>query len=201
MVWVVFSDEKVFKSYSDRKKVLYRPKGERFNPDYVQFHRHSGRISCGVWGFITAGGVGELVEITSRMNSAEYISIINDIYEPAVDSIYGEQKHEFLLMQDNSAVHTSTATKHYFNTHPEIKLLQDWPPKSPDINPIENVWSTLTYNWDNDAMFNSREDILNATKNRWNNLIGESEYISKLYNSMPSRFAEIVENNGYPSSY
>jgi len=47
-----------------------------------------------------------------------------------------------MFQQDGARVHTSTATiawmdaniKHYIQP-------EDWPPNSPDLSPIENVWS------------------------------------------------------------
>lgn len=197
---VVFSDEKVYKSFSDRKKVLYRPKNHRYHPDYVQPIQRSGRITCGVWGFITAGGFGELCEISPRMDSTEYVSILNEIYLPAMHSMYGVDMRNFLFMQDNAGVHTSRETMGYIQNHQEINILNNWPAKSPDMNPIENVWAKTVYNWNINAAA-SRENILHAAQIQWNACIGDSDYISNLYASMPRRFNEILENDGHPCSF
>lgn len=197
---VVFSDEKVFKSYSDRMKVVYRPKNQRYNPDYVQTVQFSGRITCGLWGFVTAGGVGELCQISTKMKSAEYVSILDEVYVPALKSMYGEGFQEFRLMQDNAPAHTSNETRRYFNTHPDIQLLQRWPARSPDMNIIENIWGRMTVNWGVDAPLN-KENLVSEAVSRWNQLVGDSQYIDNLYASIPRRFDEIIQNNGYPSSY
>lgn len=196
---VAFSDEKVFQSFTDRKNVLYRPKNHRFHPDYVQHVQRSGRITCGVWGFITAGGFGELCEISSRMNSAEYTSILDEIFIPSMHSMFGDDARNFVFMQDNAGIHTSHETMEYIRTH-EINLLNNWPAKSPDMNPIENVWSKLVQNWNPDAPMN-RENILNQAKEQWHACIGDTDYISNLYGSMPARFDEIIQNDGHPCSY
>lgn len=197
---VVFSDEKVFKSYSDRMKVLYRPKNHRYHPDYVQHFQFSGRITCGLWGFITAGGVGELCEITSRMNSTEYVSILDEVYVPSMKAMYGDSFGEFQLMQDNARAHTSNETRQYFITHPDIQVLRGWPARSPDMNIIENVWGRMTINWHIGATRN-KESILDEAKRRWDQYVGDSNYIASLYSSIPRRFDEILQNNGYNSSY
>lgn len=94
---VVFSDEKVFKSYSDRKMPVYRPKNKRFAPEYIQNLNRAGRITCGVWGFITSGGFGELVPVSGRMDSVEYISILDEIYIPSIEALFGDAMNDFFL--------------------------------------------------------------------------------------------------------
>lgn len=191
--FVIFSDEKTFKSCNDRAETLYRPKKQRYNPIYVQETTYSGRITCGVWGFVTRGGVGELTEITAHMNSVEYTSILEDVFLPSINATYGDSAEEFTFQQDNAAMHTSYHTRAWFAAHPEVTCL-DWPVKSPDLNVIENVWAKLVWNWPNGGFANRHEIYLEAEE-RWNELRG-SEYISKLYDSMPKRLNEVINNGG-----
>lgn len=197
---VVFSDEKVFKSYSDRKKFVYRPKNQRFAPEYVQNINKTGRITCGVWGFITAGGFGELVPISSRMNSIEYTAILDEIYIPSMEAIFGDASNDFVFMQDNSGVHKSRATTQYLQQHPEIAVM-NWPSRSPDMNIIENVWGRMTYGWNVDLISRNKQVILDEATRRWDLLIGDTEYIENLYASMTTRFDLILENGGYWCKY
>lgn len=191
---VLFSDEKTFRSVSDRKEKVWRPKKERYNPDYVRSVKRSGRITCGVWGFITAGGIGELCEISSHMDSEEYTHVLEDTLLPSLQSLFGESRSEFLFMQDNAGIHTSKYTKQWFSSHPEIELLK-WPALSPDLNPIENLWGKMTYKWKINGLIN-REVILSEAQKRWDSLIGDTGYIDALYGSMPRRLQAVIDNNG-----
>ena len=46
------------------------------------------------------------------------------------------------LQQDNAPAHNSILSKTWFSEN-GLEILENWPPNSPDINIIENVWSLL----------------------------------------------------------
>lgn len=136
-------DEKTFSSSEDGRSLVWRPRGERFNSDFVVHHYHSGRISCGIWGFITTRGVGEIIEVNARMNAEQYVYILENHFLPNVRRILPRNEFEEIkVIEDRSGVHRARATLRWYENHPEITLLPH-PPKSPDLNGIENVWSYM----------------------------------------------------------
>lgn len=100
-----------------------------------------------VWGGIGYQFKTELVFVEGNLDSENYIDQIifgSDLIE-AADHQYGIGG--WLLMQDNARPHISRETISVLNEL-EIKLLQDWPPYSPDLNVIEvisNVWNNLQF--------------------------------------------------------
>ena len=45
------------------------------------------------------------------------------------------------------------------------------PPRSPELNPVENIWQYLRDNWLSNRVFRSFEEIVDLSADAWNNLI------------------------------
>jgi DDE superfamily endonuclease len=54
---------------------------------------------------------------------------------------------------------------------PDNITLLPFPPKSPELNPVENIWQFMRDNWLSNRIFKSHEDILDHCCFAWNKLI------------------------------
>lgn len=54
------------------------------------------------------------------------------------------------------------------------------PSKSPELNPVENVWQYLRANWLSNRVFETYEDIVDAACEAWNKLIEQPETITSI---------------------
>ncbi|KIH61589.1 hypothetical protein ANCDUO_08136 [Ancylostoma duodenale] len=74
----------------------------------------------------------------ARINSDVYCNILKKCYLPCASRIY----HGYTrLVHDNASAHVSPRTAKQLQSW-GVKLLA-WPPESPDLNPIENVWGSM----------------------------------------------------------
>ena len=73
-----------------------------------------------------------------------------------------------------------------------------WPAKSPDINLIENVWSRMEMLLNRDrvkSVYGFKRSVIRV----WDKI--SQEYISSLYESLPSRLQAVIEADGWQTRY
>lgn len=76
--------------------------------------------------------------------------------------------------------------------------LEDWPSQSPDLNPIENLWSYL------DRLLKDRQcknelELFDTLQEGWNAI--PVDYLKALVDSMPRRLNAVIDARGYPTKY
>ena len=54
------------------------------------------------------------------------------------------------------------------------------PPKSPELNPVENIWQYLRANYLSNRVFENYEAIVEATYDAWNKLISQPQTITSI---------------------
>lgn len=212
---IIFTDEKIFCSEQNNMVKVYRPYNQRYNEKYITNTRISGRISCGYWGWISSAGPGELVRIDNKFNTQTYLNILNDSAFPTIKMQYGSLS-TLIFQQDNHPVHSSKQVKNFLYST-DMYWILNWPPNSPDLNLIENVWSKLVYDW---PFIQNRTipNLNNIVERRWEQLRFDlgiinlnyivtqstldsislffSEYFKNLYASLPQRFEYVIQNDG-----
>ena len=100
----------------------------------------------------------------------------SDYYQKVLMNIPFHQS-QYIPMQDNATPHVSASTKMFLQLH-EISILE-WPPCSPDCNPIENLWGILVRRvYDGGKCYENVGDLKQAMIAGWDSL--EIDEVCKL---------------------
>ena len=102
----------------------------------------------------------------------------------------------WLLHDNDPGRHNSNVVKTWLHNN-GISLL-DFPPYSPDLNPIENLWSDVQKRVE-EAQATTKEELENVVQEEWAATTVES--VRKLVRSMPHRIAQVIERNGAYTDY
>ena len=110
--------------------------------------------SIHVWAGVCSKGKTELVFIEDSLTAKKYIEILESKLLPKMNELY--KKKQWSFMQDNAPPHTANKTQIWLaNNVPFFWDKYRLPAKSPDLNPIENLWSIVEEKIDH-AKLNSK---------------------------------------------
>lgn len=194
---VLFTDETrvSLKSPDGRERVWRRP-GERFAACTISPREPFGGGSKMFWGGISFDARTELVPIHPRSMNAEFYleNIIQDHVMPFAPFI----GNHFIFMQDNARPHIARPVLDYLN---EINIqVMDWPPRSPDMNPIEHLWDTLKKSVRRHLPApRNLQELERVVLLEWDNI--PQETIQNLITSLPRRVQAVIRARGGVTHY
>ena len=73
-----------------------------------------------------------------------------------------------------------------------------WPPQSPDLNPIENLWDYIERKLEK-VLSTTLKGLSQTVKNIWQGI--PQEVISNLISSMPRRIEAVIKAKGGHTQY
>ena len=130
------------------------------------------------------------------MKAAQYIKILSKNLFKSAEMCFDGDDTEWIFQQDNDPKHTARDTDHWLEQKGVNRM--EWPPQSPDLNPIENLWSILDHNLKNRKV-NTEEELYNALLDGWNNL--SDDIITNLINTMHRRCEAVIKVKGHKTKY
>lgn len=195
---VIWSDESKFNRYqSDGKQYYWRRQRETIQRHHVKQTVKHGGGNIMVWGCFTWWHVGPLQKIDGIMRKEDYLNILKTHLPDFVDmSEYPEE--EVVFQQDGDPKHTSKIVKEWL-TGQNFQLME-WPPQSPDLNPIENLWSIVKRRLGQYRTAPSNlSELWQRVQLEWQKI--PDEIIQKLVESMPNRINMVLQNKGLWTKY
>ena len=137
-------------------------------------------------------GVGNLHRIDGIMNSQVYLDIL-DLQMLGTIERQGLDEAEIIFQHDNDLKHTSSLLQRWLGQ--QDFSIMEWPPQSPNLNPIEHLWSEvdrcLRLFGDSPR---SRDDLWEKIRVVCPNI--EVEFVQKLMCTMPTRVVDLLAAKG-----
>lgn len=135
------------------------------------------------------------VFIRGTMDSLKYQKMMEKHLLPF---LRGKGRKDIIFQQDNAPCHASKSSKAWFQEK-KVPLLS-WPPKSPDLSPIENAWSLLVMDlYRGGKRFLTVSQLESALTEAWNHI--DQTKLDHLIDSMGSRIVELCKERGSWTHY
>lgn len=180
---IIFSDEKIFDC--NDHGVLWQWCAEDVLPERRGVSRWAPQVH--VWGLIGPGVSAIAILPAGSVNSVVYIShCLRAKLLPVL------RRGAAVFQQDGATPHTSKLTRGFLEEN-GVEVLEGWPPRSPDLNPIENMWSIVQRKVSDCGPTNATE-LTEFVLQRWRSI--PQPVVDKLCASFPKRCQLCVENGG-----
>jgi transposase len=196
---VIWSDETRMSLFgSDGRYYTWKRSEERLQPKHVRRTvKHGGR-GLMIWGCITYDGPGYMTKIDDILDKQLYELILKEELQHSIDW-YDYDASKVIFQHDNDPKHTAKTVKKYLEEQEYTTMV--WPPQSPDLNPIENIWSMvklrLFRNYDSPPK--GIHDLWDRVQEVWDTLTVED--CRKVIDSMPKRCSDVIKAKGYWIDY
>ena len=204
---IIWSDEcSVERGSGKERQWVFRFPHEKWDKEMIQPYPKRKGVSVMVWAAFVGKEQSNLVRVArdpdakkNGYTAASYVDLLEEeiptMWEPGL-----------LFMQDNAPIHTARIVREWLEEN-GIDVLE-WPPYSPDLNPIEHLWfrlKNLVYqvNPDIEKVGGSadtvREALFKALERAWT-MIPE-DLMLDLLRSMQRRVEAVIVADGWYTRY
>jgi transposase len=191
---VLWSDECTFRLFQGSTCRVWRNSNEEWDLECLRgtVNHSPGRM---YWGCFSWYGTGPLVSLSSNVTGASYVKILRDYVLPTIKDFPGNaDRGRPLFQQDNAKPHTAKVTKKFLKDN-NIRVM-DWPPQSPDLNPIENIWHELKNSVRRKVKPSNLDELDDLIQEAWREI--PPELCRRLIISMTNRVNACIVAEGDP---
>jgi hypothetical protein len=194
----IFIDEISFETGPKCQTRVRRFPGTRYDEDNIQKVQTFGWSSVMCCACFSYRGVGPIMRSQRNFTSEQYVNFFENQVIP-----YAEQNFpdlDFYILQDNSRIHTSFITTAYLVLRMGVDRVIPHAPRSPDCNPIKNLFGIFCKELrNNQLIYDNQNQLWAAIQDRWTRI--DIQTGQSLAESMPQRYNEILAKNGSTTHY
>ncbi len=212
---IVWSDEcSVERGRGQRSDWVFRTPAQKWYPEMVQTYDCKKNMKVMVWGAFWDNGRSDCYIMDRDFDSKKhgysaksYIDVLNARVAHIFATFEEEGDYGYEFMQDNASIHTAHVVRAWFNQK-MITLVMNWPPFSPDLNPIEHIWWHLKIALfemfpevaaDRSQSEEARAVLERCIQEAWDSL--PKKLFDPLYQSMPDRIEACIAAGGWHTKY
>jgi hypothetical protein len=191
---VLWSDEKCFWLNEKEQCWVIRPIGEEWNPKYMcPKMRKSSKIN--VFACFSDNGLGNIVTFKENLTGAGLRDLLSDNLLESATRLYGEGV-PFWFQHDNDPKFKSHIVTTWLHNN-GVQCLE-WPPCSPDLNPIENLWVDVNnrIKLHHPKTVDQLEDLIHS---EW--FKTEMVLLKSLVKSLPDRCRAVIASMVHTTAY
>ena len=154
--------------------------------------KHCGKIHC--WAAVNMMyGKISFTTFKGNMDAQMYVQILKDHFVPYAEEFFPDG---YFLMQDNDPKHKSHVARDFIQQN--VSRFIEWPTKSPDLNPLENIWSIFKQNV-RKRLSKCLDELEDCLYEEWEKL--DNNMIKKTCDSFPQRVQECYDLRGAQTHY
>lgn len=188
---VLFLDEKTVQTYANGKVIVKRKVHQRYDSDKIvsqEVQNTKNKVNlCEVVSF---KGPNILYSVSTNFSGKQFAQLTKD-------KLLNIAKDKTILM-DNASIHSKGVM---YLKNQGVRVV-DFPPKSNDLNLIENVWAMLQRNLNRKLRFvtiSSKNQLLKLIEESWKEI--PMSFIEKCFLSMPDRLKKVIQAKGRQTKY
>lgn len=182
---------------SHGRAYVIRRAGEEYDEDkVVTYDTFNASQTVHFWTCFAASGVGDIYFFDDTLTSKLMIRIYKECLWHTARRLFPPNA-DWWLLYDNDKRHTADDTIQWLNEN-FVRRRIEFPPYSPDLNPIENLWPNLIARVDSHHA-HTREDLQKIIQCEWQKT--SPSLCAKLASSMPKRLQEVIDQQGHKTHY
>ena len=128
------------------------------------------------------------------MKAADYIQLLKNSLLPFLHRFSEGEK---IFQHDNAPIHTNKQTSQFFE-QAQISVME-WPPQSPDLNPIEHLWDAIDCMTRLCMAESNIESLYRCLQESWSNVSPHTLF--NILQSMPNRINAVIQARGGHTPY